>query len=721
MMRSERSQQDIVEDITRPIGDRKAGAGHTGFIPLVIGATGVVFGDIGTSPLYTFNSIFTELHDDLPDKADVQQAFSVLFWTMVWMCCFKYIGLVMRVSHHGEGGTFAMMQVILEHIQQGPKDADGSSDEESSEEEISGSQSHRLFNTSTREQRMVLILGLLSCSMLIGDGVVTPPNSVLGALNSPVMNVDKNWNCIVAVLIQIFLFSLQRVGSRFIGLVAGPVMIVWFLTMGALGVYQIVENPELASYMVQGFSPVKVYEFFISGRFRGFRAYKAIAGVVLCVTGAEALYADMGHFGSRPITTAWFVMVFPCLTLQYLGQAIVLAKNPAGVENNPLYQTVPDDSFLWPLFILAALAAVIASQALISGIFTLMSQAHALGLVPRLLVLHTNPAEKGQACIIVTLAFRTSDNLVAAYGIAVTGAFIFTTLLLFWVLWRVWGCNLCVVLLVVLPMITVDIVFWSANLLKLLDSGWLPMAVAGTIFFLMHTHEWGRQCEIAQQVQEEEDEVSKMCSQQRLGFSVCTLQGLKNVLRQGQLLRTKSTAVFLTPRAGRVPVGLATIATKLGALPATIVLLHIEYCDEPFVLEAERVLFSAEDQSLGLWCATFRFGYAEPLTPARFDLHSKLAAGELAMQLLDYGTPRRLATPSLTYEGNLELPEGSDGADNFTYVVNRKLLVPHADSGFCTRLRVTVYSLLKKNSRSPMSTFGLEGQSVLEVASVRKI
>ncbi|CAE7221979.1 kup [Symbiodinium sp. CCMP2592] len=492
-------------------------------------------------------------------------------------------------------------------------------------------------------------------------------------------------------------------------------------------------NELLCGLQAVPFGLVKVYEFFIYGRFRGFRAYRSIAGVVLCVTGAEALYADMGHFGARPITTAWFVMVFPCLILQYLGQAIVLAKNPAGVNDNPLYQTVPDDSYLWPLFILAALAAVIASQALISGIFTLMSQAHALGLVPRLLVLHTNPDEKGQvyipevnwilmtACIIVTLAFRTSDNLVAAYGIAVTGAFIFTTLLLFWVLWRVWGCNLCVVLLAVLPMITVDIVFWSANLLKLLDSGWLPMAVAGTIFFLMHTHEWGRQCEMAQQVQEEEDELSKMCSQQRLGLGVCTLQGLKNVLRQGQLLRTKSTAVFLTPRAGRVPVGLSTIATKLGALPATIVLLHIEYSDEPFVLETERVVFSAEDQSLGLWCATFRFGYAEPLTPARFDLHSKLAAGELAMQLLDYGTPRRLATPSLTYEGNLELPEGSDGADNFTYVVNRKLLVPHDHSGLCTRLRVTVYSLLKKNSRSPMSTFGLEGQSVLEVASVRKI
>jgi len=340
MMRSERSPQDIVEDNTRPIGDRKAGAGHTGFIPLVIGATGVVFGDIGTSPLYTFNSIFTELHA-LPDKSDVQQAFSVLFWTMVWMCCWKYIGLVMRVSHHGEGGTFAMMQVILEHIQQkGPKDkdADGSSDEESSEEEVSGSHSYR-FSTSSREQRMVLLLGLLSCSMLIGDGVVTPPNSVLGALNSPVMNVDKNWNCVVAVLIQIFLFSLQRVGSRFIGLVSGPVMILWFLTIGALGVYQIVENPELASYMIQGFSPVKVYEFFIYGRFRGFRAYRSIAGVVLCVTGAEALYADMGHFGARPITTAWFVMVFPCLILQYLGQAIVLAKNPAGVQDNPLYQT----------------------------------------------------------------------------------------------------------------------------------------------------------------------------------------------------------------------------------------------------------------------------------------------------------------------------------------------------------------------------------------------
>ncbi|CAE7492816.1 kup [Symbiodinium natans] len=302
------------------------------------------------------------------------------------------------------------------------QDEDDSSDEEASEEEITDVPSKRL-SPSTTEQRVVFLLGVLSCSMLIGDGVVTPPNSVLGALNSPIMTVPKSWNVVIAVLIQIGLFALQRAGSRVIGF-------------------------EMARYMAQGFNPAKVYEWFIGGHFHGVRAYRSIAGIVLCVTGAEALYADMGHFGPRPITTAWFTLVFPCLILQYMGQAIVLANDPKGVSDNPLYLTAPNHDFLWPLFLLAALAAVIASQALISGIFTLMSQAHALGLVPRLLVLHTNPDERGQVyipeinwmlmtgCIMITLAFETSDALVAAYGIAVTGAFIFTTLLLFWVLRR---------------------------------------------------------------------------------------------------------------------------------------------------------------------------------------------------------------------------------------------------------------------------------------------
>ncbi|CAK8996634.1 Probable potassium transport system protein kup [Durusdinium trenchii] len=714
---------DILSVVSRPLNDRKAGARHTSFFPLVLGATGVVFGDIGTSPLYTFNSIFTELHAQ-PQKADVQQAFSVIFWTMTWMICYKYIGLVMRVSHHGEGGTFAMMKVILQTLRH--TNHEDSTSEEDTDEEMTGIGSNP--ERGSCQQSVVLFLGVVSCSMLVGDGVITPPNSVLGALNSPCLQVSESWNVFIAVMILLGVFGLQRVGSRIIGWIAGPLMVLWFLTIAAMGIYQIAMNPELAAYMAHGFSPVKLYHFFVLGEFRGFRAYRAIAGVVLCVTGAEALYADMGHFGAGPITTAWFFLVWPCLTLQYFGQAIVLAADPTLINSNPLYSTVPN-SLIWPVFILAALAAIIASQALISGVFTLMSQAHALGLVPRILVLHTNPDERGQvyipeinwllmiACILVTVAFKTSDALVSAYGIAVTGAFIFTTLLLCFVLHYVWKCCWAVTLLAILPMLMIDLVFWTANLMKVLQAGWVPLVLSGLIYFLMYSHHWGRNRELANHIHEEEEELANLHRHSKAGSrsSCCTVWGLRRHLASRDLARPDGTAFFLTPKEGRVPSSVNVLINELGSVPRTLVLLHVAYSEEPFVAESERLKWSTVDRGLGLHTATLSFGYAEPLTAARFDLDSKLA-----FLTQDHITRSKTAPAGrIDEEGNLTF--GKVRADpHVTYIVNSKRFVAAEDSCLA-RAQVAIFSLLNRNSQSPVSFFGLQGQSVLEVSAVAEL
>eukprot|EP00434_Breviolum_minutum_P019078 symbB.v1.2.016818.t1/scaffold1293.1/size126329/6 len=511
-------------------------------------------------------------------------------------------------------------------------------------------------------------------------------------------------------------------GSRIIGWIAGPVMVLWFLTIAALGIYQIVLHPELGAYVARGFNPEKVYHFFVLGEFRGFRAYRAIAGVVLCVTGAEALYADMGHFGAGPISTAWFFLVWPCLTLQYLGQAVVIAADPSIVQQNPLYNTVPKP-LLWPVFILAALAAIIASQALISGVFTIMSQAHALGLMPRILILHTNPDEKGQvyipevnwllmtACCVVTVTFKTSDAMVSAYGIAVTGAFIFTTLLLFFVLRYLWKLPLIVAVLVILPMLLVDLVFWTANLMKIFESGWVPLALSGLIFFVMSCHHRGRNRELANQAHEEEAELARLHSQSGLKAGrVCTVWGLHRRLASKSLARPVGTAVFMTPKEGRVPSSLNVLMNELGSLPRTVVLLHISYLDEPFVTESERLTCSTVDRELGLHTATLRFGYAEPLTAARFDLHAKL--GIWAQDSL----ARAVTAPVGRFDsdGNLDLGVRSP---HITYIVNRKHFVS-AEKTCLARLQVAIFAALNRNSRSPMSFFGLEGQSVLEVSAV---
>ncbi|KAJ1623302.1 potassium transporter-domain-containing protein [Pavlovales sp. CCMP2436] len=398
--------------------------GH--FAALTLGATGVVFGDIGTSPLYCFSGIYTTTLHTLPAADDILGTFSMIFWALTLVVCIKYVGCVMRVSHHGEGGTFALLQTILA----GPK-------------------------LSAVLRGRVTLLAMLGCSLLIGDGAITPAMSVLGALEGLPVGSEKVRSTL-AVCVLLLLFSMQKHGSALIGRFAGPVMVLWFLTIGALGVWNCASHPEVAVRVLRALNPRYLVEFWLRGAYRGADAWRSLGGVVLCVTGAEALYADMGHFGCSPIRATWFCLVYPSLVLQYAGQATVLTLNPAAVAN-PFYAAVPP-SLLWPVLALATCAAVIASQALISGVFALLAQGHALQFVPRILVKHTNPEQRGQVFISEVIFLYYLNRAC----VAVTGDALVTTALFAVVVRRIWKWNLLATTALVLPMLFVDLLFWYA-------------------------------------------------------------------------------------------------------------------------------------------------------------------------------------------------------------------------------------------------------------------
>jgi KUP system potassium uptake protein len=388
-------QRFIARSQSERHGHGGGGGGDWGhFGALALGACGVVFGDIGTSPLYCFSGIYTtELHA-LPQPDDILGTFSMIFWALTLIVGVKYVGCVMRVSHHGEGGTFALLQTILS----GPP-----------------------LGAPARQR--VTLLAMLGCSLLIGDGAITPAMSVLGALEGLPVG-SEHVRSSLAVVVLIGLFSLQKHGSALIGRVAGPVMVVWFLTIGALGIYNCAAHPRVASRVLYALNPRYLVEFWLKGDYRGLDAWRSLGGVVLCVTGAEALYADMGHFGAAPIRATWFALVYPSLILQYAGQATILTIDPSAVAN-PFYAAVPKP-LLWPVLILATAAAIIASQALISGVFALLAQGHALQFLPRILVRHTNPEQRGQVyiseansmlcvlCVGLVLAFRSTGRLGSA-------------------------------------------------------------------------------------------------------------------------------------------------------------------------------------------------------------------------------------------------------------------------------------------------------------------
>ena len=478
---------------------------------LTLGAIGVVYGDIGTSVLYAVKEIFGSGHVAFtPDN--IYGVLSIIFWTLTVIVSIKYVVLVLRADNNGEGGLVAMLALASQAVKDRP-----------------------------RLRSVLLIVGIFGTCLFYGDGVITPAISVLGAMEGLEVISPKFKQYIVplTLIVLFLLFFVQKRGTAGIGKFFGPITLVWFAVLAVLGVMHIATNPVI----LKALNPWYAVSFMWGNPGT---AFIMLGAIVLCVTGAEALYADLGHFGKKPIRLAWFSVVMPALTLNYFGQGALLLKNPAAVKN-PFYMMAPDWALI-PLIILATMAAVIASQALITGAFSVTKQVIQLGYLPRLNILHTSVRDTGQiyipfvnwglfvAIVLAVVMFKSSGNLAAAYGIAVTTDMLITTILTFFVIRHAWKYPLWLCLAATGFFFVVDLAFWGSNLLKFLDGGWFPLLIGGAIFTLMLTWKDGRRI-----------------LNEKLRADALDLPGFLDAVFISPPSRVDGTAVFLTAEPGIVP------------------------------------------------------------------------------------------------------------------------------------------------------------------------
>ena len=534
---------------------------------LVLGAIGVVYGDIGTSPLYTIKQTFGE-HGAPPTTTNVLGVLSLVFWSLILVVSVKYAGFIMRADNKGEGGIMALTALA-----------------------------QRSVRSSQRARWWIVVLGLFGAALFFGDGVITPAISVLGAVEglevlAPALH---HWIVPLSAIIVVVLFAFQNRGTGKVGAVFAPVMLVWFATLAALGVWHIAQHPGV----LRALSPYYAIEFFVEARWT---AFFALGSVILAITGAEALYADMGHFGKKPIRWSWFGFVLPALVLNYFGQGALIIAEPRAVEN-PLYLMVPP-MLLVPMLLLATAAAVIASQAVISGAFSVTREAIQLGFLPRMQVRHTSHEQMGQIylpwinrmLLVLTLAvvvgFRSSDNLGAAYGIAVVGTMTIDSILVMIVFRRMWNWSRARVAVVGLLFLFVDLLFLFANADKVEHGGWFPLVLGSAIFILMSTWRRGRELVVREIKQ-----------------GGLALEPFIASIVAHPPLRVPGTAVFLTANQEGVPHALLHNLKHNKVLHERNVMLTVETVDTPIAENEERV----EVESLGdeFYRVTLRFGFAE--------------------------------------------------------------------------------------------------------------
>jgi len=435
---------------------------------LTIAAIGVVYGDIGTSPLYTMKAVFSKEYGLPLNEMTLLGVVSLIFWGLVVVVSLKYVTLVLRADNGGEGGVMALLSLASNSVK---KKSDW--------------------------QYPLILIGLFGASLFYGDGIITPAISVLSAVEGLEIAAPalKHYVVPLTVIILVTLYAVQRKGSAQIGKWFGPIMLLWFMTLAIMGIVNIIQAPVILAAL----NPIYAVRFIVESRWL---AFVALGAVVLALTGAEALYADMGHFGKRPIRVAWFLIVFPALILNYFGQGALLLSNPEAISN-PFYQMLGSWS-IYPLVVLSTMATVIASQSTISGTFSVTQQAISLGVLPRMRVIYTSEHEIGQvylplvnwlqltAVVIAVIGFGSSDSLAAAYGIAVTGTMLTTTVLTFFVIYYGWNYNLIVGLLATGFFLVIDVVLFSANTLKIVQGGWLPLLLGIVMLTIMLTWRTGR-------------------------------------------------------------------------------------------------------------------------------------------------------------------------------------------------------------------------------------
>lgn len=539
---------------------------------LTLGALGVVFGDIGTSPLYAFRECFVNEAGIVLNTANVLGVLSLIFWTLLLVIGVKYMMFVLRADNRGEGGILSLMALTM--------------------------RSMSLEGEKKRHKRFFfLVVGVFGAALLYGDGIITPAITVVSAVEGLkyVTPVFEPYVIPIAIFIMNALFLVQRFGTGLIGGIFGPVIIVWFLVLGALGIRGILINPEV----LNGISPHHAVQFMIEN---GYHSFIVIGSVFLVVTGGEALYADMGHFGRKPIRLAWFLLAMPALMLNYFGQGALVLSDPETISN-PFYLMAPKE-FLLPLVLLSTLASIIASQALISGVFSITRQAIQLGLCPRLTIVHTSSSEVGQiyipsmnwalfaGVIWFVMTFKSSSQMAGAYGIAVTGTMIITTFLALVVAHAKWKWSWWKSCLIFIPFMIIDIGFFSANLTKLDDGGWVPLAIAGVILTLMMTWQKGRKI-LYSKLKERSVSVEEFCQ----------------TLLKTPPIRISGTAVYMAGDPWGVPVPLLHNLKHNKVLHERVAILTIQTQDVPTVPKEKR----AEVQEIipNLYRIIVKYGFME--------------------------------------------------------------------------------------------------------------
>jgi KUP system potassium uptake protein len=615
---------------------------HAGRAVLVLGALGVVYGDIGTSPLYTEQVIFSSYRATSHiTAANVYGIASLIFWALTVVVSIKYAGFIMRAHNRGDGGIMALTALL---------------------------QRNRVPHGA-----LLVTLGIFGAALFFGDGVITPAISVLGSIQGVQVATPALAHLVVPVSVAILigLFVLQRFGSGTIGWLFGPVILVWFTVIGILGLSEVVKDPAV----LQGLSPTWAVRFFVD---HGTAGYLVLGGVVLAVTGAEALYADRGHFGASPIRLGWFGLAFPALMLNYLGQAVFILHHPALPHDastfNPFYQMAPRWA-LWPLVVLAAMATVIASQAAISGSFSVAKQAVQLGFLPRLKVLHTSKVE-GQiyvpvinwalciGVVALTLVFRSATRLGDIYGVAVTGTFILNTILFLAVARFLWGTAKRKLAPVAILFLTVEVAFFSSNIAKVEHGAWLPLAVGVLLSIVMINWRRGQVIVTRNRVAQE-------------GPLAEFLDGL--AARERPPIRIPNVAVFLCRDKATTPLALRAEVEHTNTLPEKVVIVSVDTVSIPHVDTFDRC--AVEILGHGLFKVvhlTARFGY-----------HDKLSIPEALA----------LARKQGLLERNLDLEHAS-------YFVSRITITP-TDAPGMRRWRKSLFIGMARNAASAIEHFGL--------------
>lgn len=620
--------------------ERSEHPGKTKMFTLSLAALGVVFGDIGTSPLYAVRECFYGDFGVEPTKANIMGAISLIFWALILVISLKYLILILRADNDGEGGILALMELVL------PK-------------------------KKKTKRWVILTMGLFGAALLYGDGMITPAISVLSATEGLKVATPffEPYVVIITIAILTGLFIFQKKGTQGVGMIFGPLILIWFICIAGLGITSIIKTPEI----LKAVNPYYAAQFFVINSWHGIFI---LGAVFLVVTGGEALYADIGHFGKQPIRWAWFTVVLPCLLMNYFGQGALLLRDSGKLEN-PFYHLAPSWG-LYPLVIIATIATIIASQAIITGAFSLTFQALQLGYFPRLKVVHTSEEEEGQiymphinwmifvGTITLVLAFQTSSRLAAAYGIAVTTTMVITTLLAFIAMRKLWKWSLAVAIPVTLFLLCIDLSFLYANIDKIPDGGWVPLLIAAAIYFTMTTWSKGRRLLTIQ-----------------LTKIMVPLERFIRELEEKELERIPLTAIYLSKNSERTPPGLIKNVLHNKVVHEQVVIASVVFKSVPHIPANKRT--KLEVLGNGFFKLTLKYGYMD-----RTNLPAAIAKLENEHLKIDM--------------------------EKVVYCLGRETLIVEGKMGMA-QWREYFFSFLSRNAQDATRYFNLPPAQVLEIGT----